>query len=141
MHLAAGLPDRHRDAPRAHAPVRARVGDDVREQRGNAGAAGVVGEVPPGRDGGKVDGVGRGEVFGGQVGLRLGGRGSECTTGRDGAAMTRPFRRGVWSRVGLNVGPAVPPDDVSPQHLRVLVAALIDDPRAQSEPAEPGLRA
>ena len=59
----------------------------------------------------------------------------------DGAAMTRPFRRGVWSRVGLNVGPAVPPDDVSPQHLRLLVAALIDDPRAQSEPAEPGLRA
>ena len=43
----------------------------------------------------------------------------------DGAAMTRPFRRGVWSRVGLNVGPAVARDDAEPGRLRERVAALL----------------
>jgi 1-acyl-sn-glycerol-3-phosphate acyltransferase len=42
-----------------------------------------------------------------------------------GTAMVKPFRRGLFSRVGLVVGPAVPAADVSPQLLRVRVAALL----------------
>jgi len=44
----------------------------------------------------------------------------------DGAAMSRPFRRGVWSRVGLHVGPPVPLEAISPQQLRTHVAALLE---------------
>ena len=40
-------------------------------------------------------------------------------------AMVRPFRRGVFSRVGLNAGPAMAPADVQPELLRVRVAALM----------------
>lgn len=40
-------------------------------------------------------------------------------------AMVRPFRRGVLSRVGLNVGAAVQPADVQPEDLRAKVATLI----------------
>ncbi|GAP36466.1 MFS transporter [Piscinibacter sakaiensis] len=43
----------------------------------------------------------------------------------DGAAMVRPFRRGVFSRVGLDVGPPVAPTEVSPPLLRERVAALL----------------
>lgn len=39
-------------------------------------------------------------------------------------AMVRPFRRGVFSRVGLNVGPAVAPAGVSPAGLRGTVEEL-----------------
>jgi 1-acyl-sn-glycerol-3-phosphate acyltransferase len=35
-----------------------------------------------------------------------------------GGAMVRPFRRGLFSRVGLNVGPAVPAPQVQPELLR-----------------------
>ncbi len=41
-----------------------------------------------------------------------------------GAAMTRPFRRGVFSRIALRVAPAVPPEQATPEHLRGLVASL-----------------
>lgn len=44
-----------------------------------------------------------------------------------GAAMTRPFRRGLWSRVGLVAGPPLPGAQVSPQTLRTQVAALLAD--------------
>ena len=44
-----------------------------------------------------------------------------------GAAMTRPFRRGLWSRVGLVAGPPLPAAQVSPQTLRTQVAALLAD--------------
>lgn len=46
---------------------------------------------------------------------------------RDGkqVAMARPFRRGVWSRVGLNVGPAVRRDEVEPVALHARVAGLL----------------
>jgi hypothetical protein len=40
-------------------------------------------------------------------------------------AMARPFRRGLFSRVGLNVGRPVPPSQVQPDDLRARVAALL----------------
>jgi 1-acyl-sn-glycerol-3-phosphate acyltransferase len=42
---------------------------------------------------------------------------------KDGA-MVRPFRRGMFSRVGLNVGAAIPPADVQPAALQANVAKL-----------------
>ncbi|WP_137891987.1 MFS transporter [Ramlibacter sp. 2FC] len=46
---------------------------------------------------------------------------------RDGenVAMVRPFRRGLYNRVGLNVGPALVPATVTPQGLRERVGALL----------------
>ncbi|WP_234264421.1 MFS transporter [Hydrogenophaga sp. NFH-34] len=41
-------------------------------------------------------------------------------------AMVRPFRRGMFSRVGLNVGDAVKAEDVTPEGLRERVAGLLD---------------
>jgi hypothetical protein len=43
-----------------------------------------------------------------------------------GNAMTRPFRRGLFSRVGLTAGPSVPAAEVTPQGLRTKVQALLD---------------
>jgi hypothetical protein len=37
----------------------------------------------------------------------------------------RPFRRGMFNRVGLNVGAAVPAAAVQPQLLREKVATLL----------------
>ena len=42
-----------------------------------------------------------------------------------GGAMVRPFRRGMFSSVGLVAGPAVPAAQVSPQGLREQVAGLL----------------
>jgi 1-acyl-sn-glycerol-3-phosphate acyltransferase len=42
-----------------------------------------------------------------------------------GTAMVRPFRRGVWSRVGLQVGQPVPVDAVSPAGLQERVRQLL----------------
>jgi 1-acyl-sn-glycerol-3-phosphate acyltransferase len=42
-----------------------------------------------------------------------------------GNAMVRPFRRGFFSAVGLNVGPAIAPADVQPSRLQTQVAALL----------------
>ncbi len=42
-----------------------------------------------------------------------------------GSAMVRPFRRGLWSRVGLNVGTALTPGTVCPAGLQERVAALL----------------
>ena len=42
-----------------------------------------------------------------------------------GGAMVRPFRRGAFSRVGLNVGPAVAAVDAQPAGLRERVAQLL----------------
>ena len=42
-----------------------------------------------------------------------------------GGAMARPFRRGMFSRVGLNVGAPVAPGNVTPQALRVEVGRLL----------------
>lgn len=43
----------------------------------------------------------------------------------NGAAMTRPFRRGIYTRVGLVAGDAVPPSAVTPTVLRERVGALL----------------
>jgi 1-acyl-sn-glycerol-3-phosphate acyltransferase len=40
-------------------------------------------------------------------------------------AMVRPFRRGIWNRVGLNIGPALPMRDVVPEILRERVVRLL----------------
>ncbi len=42
-----------------------------------------------------------------------------------GGAMVRPFRRGWFSRVGLNVGAPMPVADVNPEGLRVRVQELL----------------
>lgn len=42
-----------------------------------------------------------------------------------GGAMVRPFRRGIFNRVGLNVGAPMSPDQVTPQALRERVAGLL----------------
>ncbi len=44
-----------------------------------------------------------------------------------GAAMTRPFRRGVFSRIGIHVGALRAPQQVSPEQLQADVAALRGD--------------
>ena len=41
-------------------------------------------------------------------------------------AMVRPFRRGVFSRVGLNAGAAMAAAEVQPEALRTRVAALLN---------------
>ncbi len=41
-----------------------------------------------------------------------------------GGAMVRPFRRGMFNRVGLNVGPAMPAAEVTLEALRARVAGL-----------------
>jgi 1-acyl-sn-glycerol-3-phosphate acyltransferase len=46
----------------------------------------------------------------------------------DGNAMTRPFRRGLWSRVGLVAAPPVPASQISLVTLRTQVQELIDTP-------------
>ena len=43
----------------------------------------------------------------------------------DGKAMTKPFRRGVFSRVGLVAGDALPPGAVTPAVLRERVSGLL----------------
>ena len=43
----------------------------------------------------------------------------------DGAAMTQPFRRGLFSRVALHAGTALAPAEVTPAGLRERVAALL----------------
>jgi 1-acyl-sn-glycerol-3-phosphate acyltransferase len=44
---------------------------------------------------------------------------------RDGAAMTKPFRRGFFSRVGLVAGEPVAAASASPAGLRERVGALL----------------
>jgi 1-acyl-sn-glycerol-3-phosphate acyltransferase len=42
-----------------------------------------------------------------------------------GAAMSKPFRRGVWSRVGLSASPALPAAQVTPEGLRAKVEGML----------------
>lgn len=44
---------------------------------------------------------------------------------RGGDAMTKPFRRGVWSPVGLSAAAAVPAEEVTPEGLRERVGAML----------------
>jgi len=43
-----------------------------------------------------------------------------------GTAMSKPFRRGFFNRVGLNVGAALAPAEVQPEALRTRVATLLE---------------
>ncbi|MEO8278839.1 MAG: MFS transporter, partial [Ideonella sp.] len=43
----------------------------------------------------------------------------------DGAAMSRPFRRGIWTRIGLTVDAPVPAEQVTPALLRERVGRLL----------------
>ncbi len=51
--------------------------------------------------------------------------GSYFSRVEQGGAMVRPFRRGAFSRVGLNVGEALAPASVTPELLRTRVGALL----------------
>jgi len=51
--------------------------------------------------------------------------GSYFSRAEAGTAMVKPFRRGLFSAVGLVAGPAVAPVDVTPAVLRERVAALL----------------
>ena len=44
----------------------------------------------------------------------------------DGVAMSRPFRRGLFSRVGLNVGPGIAAEAVTPEGLHHEVGRLLE---------------
>ena len=44
----------------------------------------------------------------------------------EGAAMSKPFRRGLFSRVGLNVGPGIAAEAVTPEGLHHEVGQLLD---------------
>ncbi len=46
---------------------------------------------------------------------------------KGGAAMTRPFRRGLFSRIGVAVGVPVAPAEATPERLREMVATLRGD--------------
>jgi 1-acyl-sn-glycerol-3-phosphate acyltransferase len=45
-----------------------------------------------------------------------------------GTAMIRPFRRGLFSRVGLSAGPALAPAGITPEVMRERVALLLASP-------------
>jgi hypothetical protein len=46
---------------------------------------------------------------------------------KDGRAMTRPLRRGLFNRIALAVAPPVPPDRATPDALQGIVASLRGD--------------
>ncbi len=51
--------------------------------------------------------------------------GSFFSRAEKGVAMVKPFRRGVWSSVGLNIGSPVNAKAVQPQVLQDKVATLL----------------
>lgn len=51
-------------------------------------------------------------------------------------AMVRPFRRGMFSPVGLDIGPAVP-SDTTPEALQKQVQALLDQAGTGSQSPAP----
>ncbi|MGH6647704.1 MFS transporter [Aquabacterium sp.] len=46
----------------------------------------------------------------------------------DGVAMAKPLRRGMFNHVGLVVGEAIPPGQVTPEGLQARVQALLNEP-------------
>jgi 1-acyl-sn-glycerol-3-phosphate acyltransferase len=46
---------------------------------------------------------------------------------KDGPAMSKPLRRGLFSKIGLVAGAPVAPDEATPEHLQLLVAELRGD--------------
>lgn len=51
--------------------------------------------------------------------------GSYFSRVENGDAMVRPFRRGMFSRVGLQVGTQLAPNEVRPEVLHAHVAGLL----------------
>jgi len=60
--------------------------------------------------------------------------GSFFSRAEKGGAMVRPFRRGMFSRVGLNVGPAMAAGVVQPQVLKERVAGLLQAAKHSPSP-------
>jgi 1-acyl-sn-glycerol-3-phosphate acyltransferase len=52
--------------------------------------------------------------------------GSYFSRVEQGTAMIKPFRRGLFSRVGLNIGPAIPASEVTPPLLQQQIQRLLD---------------
>ena len=48
---------------------------------------------------------------------------------KDGPAMTKPFRRAPFAKIGLAAAPALAPERASPEALQAAVAALRGDRR------------
>ncbi|MDO8777264.1 MAG: MFS transporter [Burkholderiaceae bacterium] len=46
----------------------------------------------------------------------------------EGAVMAKPLRRGLFNRIGLVVGEAIAPDQVTPEGLQARVQALLNEP-------------
>jgi 1-acyl-sn-glycerol-3-phosphate acyltransferase len=46
---------------------------------------------------------------------------------KDGPAMSKPLRRGLFSKIGLVAGTPVAPEEATPEHLQLLVAELRGD--------------
>ena len=46
---------------------------------------------------------------------------------KDGSAMRKPFRRGIFSKVGLTVGPPILSANVTPEFLQTTIADLRGD--------------
>ncbi|MBI4741250.1 MAG: MFS transporter [Betaproteobacteria bacterium] len=46
---------------------------------------------------------------------------------KDGSAMSKPLRRGLFSKIGLAVGAPVAPQEATPEHLQAVVAAMRGD--------------
>jgi len=46
----------------------------------------------------------------------------------EGAAMSKPLRRGLFNRIGLVVGEPIAPEQVTPELLQAKVQALLDEP-------------
>ncbi|MGZ5582349.1 MAG: MFS transporter [Usitatibacter sp.] len=61
------------------------------------------------------------------VALALKGLWGSFFSRRDGRAMSRPFRRGIFSRIGLQAAPPVPPALATPENLQATVLAMRGD--------------
>jgi 1-acyl-sn-glycerol-3-phosphate acyltransferase len=59
--------------------------------------------------------------------------GSYFSRAEDGKAMVRPFRRGMFSRVGLNVGEPLAAAETTPAALRLRVQALLGESEASGD--------
>jgi len=46
---------------------------------------------------------------------------------KDGPAMSKPLRRGMFSKIALSVGAPVPPEAATPEHLQAIVAGMRGD--------------
>jgi 1-acyl-sn-glycerol-3-phosphate acyltransferase len=46
---------------------------------------------------------------------------------KDGPAMSKPFRRGLFSMIAVVGAPPVPPEAASPEHLQEIVVGLRGD--------------